>query len=181
MSEAPVLHLVVCAAPPAQRIGDLVELLAADGWRVCLIATPTAASWLDRDALAAQTGHQVRVDWRRPGDPEPHPPAHAAAVVPATFNTLNKWAAGASDTLALGVLNELLGTGLPIHVFPRVNAALAAHPVYRPNLRLLREAGVVVHDGDVLRAPDEMTPSRWAAVVDALREARPTGENSDAR
>ncbi|MFI7073416.1 flavoprotein [Micromonospora sediminicola] len=173
MSEAPVLYLIVCAAPPAQRIGELAELLAADGWRVCLIATPIAATWLDRDELAARTGHPVRAEWRRPGDPEPHPPADAVAVVPATFNTLNKWAVGASDTLALGVLNEMLGAGLPIHVFPRVNAALSAHPAYRPNLRRLREAGVVVHDGDVLRSPDEMTPSRWAAVVDALRAARP--------
>ncbi|WP_254910035.1 hypothetical protein [Micromonospora sp. NBS 11-29] len=78
MSEAPVLHLVVCAAPPAQRIGELADLLAADGWRVCLIATPVAGSWLDRDALAEQTGHQVRVEWRRPGDPSrtrrPTPP-----------------------------------------------------------------------------------------------------------
>ncbi|MFG1673067.1 flavoprotein [Micromonospora sp. NPDC049282] len=181
MSEAPVLHLIVCAAPPAQRIGELAELLTDDGWRVCLIATPTAATWLDRDALAARTGHPVRVQWRRPGDPEPHPPADAAAVVPATFNTLNKWAAGASDTLALGVLNELLGAGLPIHVFPRVNAALSAHPAYAPNLRRLREAGVVVHGGDVLRAPDEMTPSRWAVVVDALRSARRPTRDPDER
>ncbi|WP_254910034.1 flavoprotein [Micromonospora sp. NBS 11-29] len=101
--------------------------------------------------------------------------------MPATFNTLNKWAAGASDTLALGILNELLGTGLPIHVFPRVNAALSAHPVYQPNLRRLREAGVVVHGGDVLRAPDEMTPSRWAVVVDALRAARPARTHLDER
>ncbi|MET7832058.1 flavoprotein [Micromonospora sediminicola] len=175
MSEAPVLYLIVCAAPPAQRIGELAELLAADGWRVCLIATPIAATWLDRDELAAQTGHPVRAEWRRPGDPEPHPPADAVAVVPATFNTLNKWAVGASDTLALGVLNETLGAGLPIHAFPRVNAALAAHPAYLPNLRRLREAGVVVHDGDVLRSPDEMPPSRWAAVVDAIRQARSRG------
>ncbi|WP_349881283.1 hypothetical protein ABIH81_02410 [Micromonospora sp. HUAS YX12] len=53
-----------------------------------------------------------------------------------------------------------------------MKATLAAHPAYGPNLRRLREAGVVVHDGGVLRAPDEMTSSRWAAVVDALRVAR---------
>ncbi|MFG2065750.1 flavoprotein [Micromonospora tulbaghiae] len=172
MSEAPVLYLVVCAAPPAQRIGELADLLMADGWRTCVIATPIAASWLDCDVLAEQTGYPVRAQWRRPGDPEPHPPADCAAVVPATFNTLNKWATGASDTLALGIINELLGTGVPMHVFPRVKATLAAHPAYGPNLRRLREAGVVIHDGDVLRDPDEMTSSGWAAVVDALRPAR---------
>ncbi|WP_172898345.1 hypothetical protein [Micromonospora rifamycinica] len=45
-----MLHLVVCAAPPVDRIGELVGLLMADGWSVCLIATPVAASWLDRAA-----------------------------------------------------------------------------------------------------------------------------------
>ncbi|SCE69613.1 hypothetical protein GA0070216_101417 [Micromonospora matsumotoense] len=48
MSDRGVLHLVVCAAPPVDRIGELVDLLMADGWTVCLIATPVAASWLDR-------------------------------------------------------------------------------------------------------------------------------------
>jgi flavoprotein len=34
-------------------------------------------------------------------------------VAPATFNTINKWAQGISDTLALGLLNEATGLGLP--------------------------------------------------------------------
>jgi hypothetical protein len=36
----------------------------------------------------------------------PLPPADAIAVAPATYNTINKWAAGISDTLALGILCE---------------------------------------------------------------------------
>lgn len=60
MSDRGVLHLVVCAAPPVDRIGELVDLLMADGWTVCLIATPVAASWLDRSALQEQTGYPVR-------------------------------------------------------------------------------------------------------------------------
>ena len=114
----------------------------ADGWTVCIIATPTAASWLDRSALQEQTGYPVRVEWRMPGDPEPHPPADVLLVVPVTFNTVNKWAVGASDTLALGILNEALGTGLPIHAFPRVKATLAAHPAYAGHLAVARGAGV---------------------------------------
>lgn len=37
------------------------------------------------------------------------PLATAIAVVPATFNTINKWVAGISDTFALGILNEAIG------------------------------------------------------------------------
>jgi phosphopantothenoylcysteine decarboxylase len=176
MTEQPVLHLVVCAAPPAERIGELVELLMADGWTVCVIATPTAATWLDRAALEEQTGYLVRVEWRMPGDPEPHPAANVVLAVPVTFNTVNKWATGASDTLALGILNEALGAGLPINAFPRVSPALAAHPAYAAHVRLLEGAGVVFDDGSFLHPGHDMATNRWAVVVDTLRRARrPSG------
>ncbi|WBB77256.1 flavoprotein [Micromonospora sp. WMMD882] len=161
MTSQPVLHLVVSAAGPAQHVDDLVRLLMADGWTVCLILTPTAATWLDRDALAARTGHPVRVEPRRPGDPEPHPEPDAVAVAPATFNVVNKWATGVNDSVALGQLNEAIGTGVPAHAFPRVGD-LGKHPAYAGHLRLLRDAGVLVTDlPDVARAG-------WQPVVDAL-------------
>ena len=142
MTRRGVLALIVCAAPPVLRISELIDLLQNDGWTVCVTATPTAATWIDREALARQTGYPVRVDWRMPGDPEPHPPAIAVAVVPATFNVINKWAQGINDTLALGILNETLGAGVPVYAFPNVKAQLAAHPTYDRHLRLLRNAGV---------------------------------------
>jgi phosphopantothenoylcysteine synthetase/decarboxylase len=64
------------------------------------------------------------------------------AVAPATFNTVNKWAAGISDTLALGTLNEAYGLGVPIAVLPCVSDALAAHPAYRGSVERLRGMGV---------------------------------------
>lgn len=144
MTRRGVLSLVACAAPPVLRIAELIELLQEDGWTVCLTATPTAATWIDRDALARQTGYPVRVGWRMPGDPEPHPPASGVAVVPATFNVINKWAQGVNDTLALGILNEALGAGIPVYAFPNVKAQLASHPSYDLHLRLLQAAGVIV-------------------------------------
>ncbi|WDZ87077.1 flavoprotein [Micromonospora cathayae] len=166
MTSQPVLYLVVSAAGPAQHIDDLVGLLIADGWTVCLILTPTAATWLDRAALAERTGHPVRVEWRLPGDPEPHPEADAVAVVPATFNVINKWATGVNDTLALGILNEALGAGVPVHAFPRVGD-LGNHPAYPGHLRLLRDAGVQVTD-----LPD-IRRDGWQPVVDTLRPTKP--------
>jgi hypothetical protein len=47
--------VVVSAAPPVLWIEELVVALNASGWSVCVIATPTAASWIDLDALATAT------------------------------------------------------------------------------------------------------------------------------
>ncbi|MEU4712191.1 flavoprotein [Micromonospora purpureochromogenes] len=161
MTQRGVLSLVACAAPPVLHIGELVELLQEDGWTVCLTATPTAATWIDRKALARQTGYPVRVEWRMPGEPEPHPPATAVAVVPATFNVINKWALGINDTLALGILNETLGAAIPIYAFPNVKAQLAAHPSYDQHVRLLREAGVTM--------TPLATELKWRMIADRLR------------
>ncbi|WP_433537201.1 flavoprotein [Micromonospora sp. CA-249363] len=170
MTERQVLYLVVCAAGPAEHIDELVDLLIADGWRVCLIVSPTAATWLDRAALQDKTDHFVRVEWRMPGDPEPHPPADVVVAAPVTFNTVTKWALGINDTLVLGVLNESLGAGLPILAFPHVKAELAAHPAYASHVAVLQGAGVAVADG---RALDPVYgPSRWDAVIEAVRSAR---------
>ncbi|KAB1949741.1 flavoprotein [Micromonospora sp. ALFpr18c] len=171
MTERPVLYLVVCAAGPAEHIDELVDLLIADGWRVCLIVSPTAAPWLDRAALHDKTGYLVRVEWRMPGDPEPHPPADVVVAAPVTFNTMTKWALGINDTLALGVLNESLGAGLPIVAFPHVKAELAAHPAYAGHVAVLRAAGVVVAEGKVVNpAPGRR---RWDVVNEALRSLHP--------
>ena len=163
MTQRGVLSLVACAAPPVLRIGELIELLQEDDWTVCLTATPTSAAWIDREALERQTGYPVRVEWRLPRDPEPHPPATAVAVVPATFNVINKWAQGVNDTLALGILNEALGADIPVYAFPNVKAQLAAHPSYDQHLRLLQGAGVIVSP-----LPAEL---EWRMVADQLQVA----------
>ncbi|MGH3849900.1 MAG: flavoprotein, partial [Pseudonocardiaceae bacterium] len=82
----PLLYLVVCAAPPARHIDELVELLHHAGWRICVIPTPRAASWVDCQVLAERTGYPIRHDHQLPGDPESLPQASTIAVVPATFN-----------------------------------------------------------------------------------------------
>ncbi|TDC47817.1 flavoprotein [Micromonospora sp. KC207] len=141
MNSRRVLALVVSAAPPVLRISELIDLLMSDGWTVCVTATPTAATWIDRGAVAQQTGYPVRVEWRQPGAPEPHPAADVVVVAPATFNVINKWALGINDNVALGILNQALGTGLPTYAFPNVKPELAAHPAYAASLQRLVDAG----------------------------------------
>jgi len=111
------LYLVVSAAPPVLRIEELVVALTDSGWSVCVIATPTAASWIDLDALAATTGCLTQVHPRQPHEQESLPRADAVLAAPITFNTINKWAAGSSDTLALGLRNELLCTKVPSSLY----------------------------------------------------------------
>jgi phosphopantothenoylcysteine decarboxylase len=175
----PLLYLVVCAAPPARHIDELVELLHQAGWRVCVIPTPHAASWIDCQVLAQRTGYPIRHDHRLPGDPDSLPRADAIAVVPATFNTINKWANGISDTFALGILNEAIGLTFPIVIVPYAKPSLAAHPEFDRNLKKLTKWGVNVLPNEVIRvraeAPDTETEGdkpvlhfSWRPVVEAL-------------
>ncbi|MGW1952714.1 flavoprotein [Streptomyces sp. NPDC001920] len=139
----PFLYVVVCAAGIAADVGTLITAAQQRDWEVGVIATPVATNgFLDTAAVEALTGRPVRSAWRTPADPRPFPPPDAVVVAPATFNTVNKWAAGIADTLALGTLSEAYGLGVPIAALPCVADALAAHPAYQESLIRLRGMGV---------------------------------------
>lgn len=167
-----VLYLVICAAPPCQRIGELIDLLQADEWDVHAIATPTAASWLRLAEIEGQAGRPVLHERRQPDEPSRLPQAHAIAVVPATFNTINAWATGINDTLALGILNEALTSEIPIFASVYAKPSLVSHPAFVGHLRLLRDAGVRFTDVGVMSPPNPGEQFRWKPVVDLLRAGR---------
>ena len=114
----PVLYVVGCGGRPAGHLPAFVRFAQGQGWDVCVIATPDGAKFLDAPDLAGLTGHPVRVRYKRPEEPDVLPPPDAFVIAPATFNTINKLAHGISDTLALGLLNEAIGLGLPIIAVP---------------------------------------------------------------
>ncbi|MBT3072827.1 MULTISPECIES: flavoprotein [Streptomyces] len=143
-ADKPFLYVVVCAAGIAGDVDRLISAAQETGWEVGVVATPQGLGFIDAAAVEAQTGYPVRSAWRAPAAPRPLPPPDAVAVVPATFNTINKWAAGISDTLALGILCESYGLGVPTAVLPYVNAAQAAHPAYAESLQRLRDMGVLI-------------------------------------
>ncbi|WP_327136529.1 flavoprotein [Streptomyces sp. NBC_01340] len=166
----PFLYVVVCAAGVARDVSKLITAAQERSWEVGVIATPQGLGFFDASAVETQTGRPIRSAWRAPGDPRPFPAPDAVAVAPATFNTVNKWAAGISDTLALGTLNEAYGLGVPIALLPCVSDALAAHPAYRESVERLRGMGVGFGDRysgepgeDGLRAEFP-----WGAVLDLL-------------
>ncbi|MFE7524409.1 flavoprotein [Kitasatospora sp. NPDC057542] len=165
MSEArkPVLYVVVCAAGVAGGVGELIAAAQAQGWDVGVVATPNAMALIDADAISAQTGYPIRSAWRKPGEPRPLPDPDAVVVSPATFNTINKWALGISDTLALGILCESYGWGVPVAVQPCLSAAQAAHPAYEESLAKLRRMGVRIADF----APGSYS---WTRALELLRD-----------
>ncbi|MDX3733448.1 flavoprotein [Streptomyces caniscabiei] len=173
--ERPFLYVVVCAAGVAAEVSKLITAAQERDWEVGVIATPVAmGGFFDSAAVETLTGRPIRSAWRRPGDARPFPPPDAVVVAPATFNTVNKWAAGLADTLAVGTLCEASGLGVPIAVLPCVADALAAHPAYRASLARLR--GMGVRFGDPYAGGPEEGGERaefcWERALDLLE----TGE-----
>lgn len=170
-----VLYVISCATPAARDVGKLVTLAQERGWRVCVIATPSALAFLDKVALEEQTGFVVRHRYKTPGTPDVLPPPDAMLAGGASFNTLNKWALGIADTLALGLLTEGLGLGIPIAALPFVNAAQAAHPAFDRHVETLRAAGVTVLLGPGGYEPcppgqgsQHLPEYPWQAALDAV-------------
>src|SRR2546422_414111 len=96
--------------------------------------------FIDAARLAELTGQPVRSAFRMPGEPDELPGADVVVVAPATFNTINKWAAGFADTFAVGLLCELMGLGVPIVAAPLLKDALARHPAFGRSVETLRGA-----------------------------------------
>ena len=133
------------------------------------------------EGLERLTGHPVRSEYKDPGEPDVLPPPDAVIVAPATVNTINKWAAGICDTLALGILVEAIGKGLPLVALPFSNYAHAAHPAFIENVGKLRSWGVTVLFGpDVYPMHDPGTGSNylhlfpWAKTL-SMRSSRAGG------
>jgi phosphopantothenoylcysteine synthetase/decarboxylase len=161
-----VLYVVVCAAPPASEVHELVKLAQAAGWEVCVIATPEAMHWIDPAMLAELTGYDVRSEYRAAGEAKSLPDADAIAVAPATFNTVNKFRAGIADNMAVGVLCECLRAGVPIVLAPNVKAVLAEHPAFPASLRELASWGV--HVLEQAPQPRGVRMAPWEAILEAV-------------
>lgn len=164
-----ILYLVTCAARSAEpmNIEDFIELAQAALWDVYVIATPQATKFINISVLENFTGHPVRSEYRHPEKTNSLPVADAIIVAPTTFNTINKWVSGITDTLALGVLCEYMGLGTPIVTIPCVpQESLARHPAFKKNLALLKEYGVIV-----LYEPEKYPPMNnvpWEVALHTL-------------
>jgi hypothetical protein len=102
-------------------------------------------------------------------------------VCPATFNTLNKWALGISDTLVLGLLTEAIGLDMPLVAGPSLNNAQERHPSFRRSVAALREMGVRVLYGPGVYEPGSPgTGGRaynWNMPLEVLRDMLPNRDH----
>jgi phosphopantothenoylcysteine synthetase/decarboxylase len=139
-----VLYILSCGSPVAHRVPELVRLAQSAHWNVCVLTTPHGRNFLDGSSLESLTGYPVRSTYKHPNDPDLLPQADALIAFPATFNTLNKWALGITDTLAVGLLCEYTGLKKPIVAVPVTGEGLGNHPALVRSVRLLRRYGITV-------------------------------------
>lgn len=170
---AEYLALVACGAPLAVRVPEVAAWAARAGWQVRVVATRSALNWLDGAEVERVTGSPALVEQRRPDQPKRFPTPARVVVCPATFNSVNKLAAGIMDDYAAGVLCEALGAGTPMTVLPMVSDRLWGHPAWSRNLDALAAAGVTfvdVRTGQV-GAPAPVEPASGPAIAAAFDPA----------
>lgn len=137
-----ILYVIACAAPPAAHLHEFVEVALAERWDVYVIATPDATKFINVPTLTQLTGHKVTSKYRSPKQRKVLPDPECVVVLPATFNTINKWAFGIADTLAVSILCEQLGRGTTIVAAPYLKDDLAKHPAFVENVKVLGNYGV---------------------------------------
>ncbi|WP_280222058.1 flavoprotein [Nocardia neocaledoniensis] len=162
-----VLYAIVTGAPPAETVSERVGLAQAEGWDVCVVASPNGVRFLDTDTLAAQTGHPVRWEFKQPGTEDLLPPADAIIAAPLTTNSMAKWSAGIGDTLPLALLVEAVGEGLPVVAIPHAKQEQMNFPAVHQAHERLAGWGVrflrVAEDSDT-------GPIPWVRALNVLRE-----------
>ncbi|MBA2391458.1 MAG: flavoprotein [Ktedonobacteraceae bacterium] len=168
-----VLYIIVCGTEYATRVHNFVGKAQQAGWEVCVVLTPMATRFVDVAQLAQLTKHPVRSEYKRPEDPDVLPRADALLVFGATFNTINKWALGISDNLALGLLCEYTGLKKPILAIPvvRQGGGLDTHPAFSQSLHTLRRYGIsVFYEPEVYpprnEVPDEIILGKLQRVME---------------
>lgn len=172
------LYLVSCATSSTPLIYDLLAAAQTAGWDVHVILTPGARRFVAVRRLRRSSGHAVWSDFQRPGKPDIWPPADAVIAFPVSFNTLNKWALGISDTFALSWLNQYTGQRKPIVAVPcfRTGSGLDTHPALPRSLRLLRRSGVqVIYEPERYPPKNQVPAGEILAALDSLLARREQG------
>jgi len=142
-----VLYLISCGSSSAlEMVEPAVLACQAAGWDVCVFTTPMGKQFLNVPRLAQLTGHPVRSEYKQWDMPDVLPRADALIVYPASFRTINAWAAGNSDTAAVGILCEYLGLRMPIVAVPclRTGSGLDTHPAFLESVKKLNAWGARV-------------------------------------
>lgn len=157
-----VTFLIVSAGGPLRYVLRRLAAELATGRRVHVVATPRAAAWLDHYELGPVvedlTGWPIRSRLDPPTVPTFQPPGSSVVASPCTLNTLTKWAAGHSDNLAISLLCEAVGRGVPTRAEVSLSGPYAAHPGGHDALDRLASLGVELYRAHGTTEPDHLPP-----------------------
>lgn len=138
--------MIVSAAGVAVKTLLRLQLELDTGRQVGVVATPKAAAWLDHyevgPVIEQMTGMPVRSQMPMPTTPTFAPQGSRLLVSPCSLNTLTKWSAAHCDNLALSLLCEAVGSGVPVRAELSLSASYAALPAATEALERLTALGV---------------------------------------
>src|SRR5215216_6160421 len=163
-----VVYLLLSGTTTAARCPELLRGLLELGFStVIAIPTPNASRVLAPRDLADVEGARV-VESYFDLAIRPRPPRGVVLFAPCSFNSLNKFAHGIADNLALSVAAEAIGRRTPVIVGPSLNQPLLDHPQAQASLRTLPGWGVTI-----VPPVDEGEGPRLAHTPDLLAAVSP--------
>jgi hypothetical protein len=169
-----VTFMIVCAGGPMTMTLVRLQIELETGRQVSVIATPQAAAWFEHyeigPTIEKMTGWRVRSELPPPTEPTFDPPGSSVLVSPCTLNTLTKWAAAHSDNLAVSLLCEAIGRGVPTRAEVSLSPPYASLPAARDALTRLSALGVDLRRAHRTAEPSFLpaVPSDVAARLEAL-------------
>ncbi|WP_084556702.1 flavoprotein [Hamadaea tsunoensis] len=144
------LQIVVCGAAPAADATKLLRLAQERNWSAAVTATPASLDFFDLALAEEISGRPVKTSYQATiSNSRATAAADALIIAPATFNTINKIAAGIADNYALASAAELIGRGVPTVIVPFVNSALARRPPFGNSIAALQAEGIRVLTGPI--------------------------------
>lgn len=165
-----VTFMIVCAGGPVVQVLRRLQVELDSGRRVAVVATPQAAIWLDHyeagPTIESMTGWPVRSRMPMPTSPTFDPPGSSVLVSPCTLNTLTKWAGANSDNLAVSLLCEAIGRGVPTRAEISLSGPYASLPAAGRAIAHLSELGV-----ELFRAHGTTEPAEVPALPEAIAAA----------
>jgi phosphopantothenoylcysteine decarboxylase/phosphopantothenate--cysteine ligase len=145
MSERPTVVLGVTGSIAAYKAAIVARRLLERGVRVVPVMTRAAEEFVGRATFSGLTGEPVLVDAFEPGrggelHVELGARADAIAVVPATADTIARFASGRAEDLLSATY---LCADAPVVIAPAMHPRMWSHPAVARNLELLERDGRV--------------------------------------
>jgi len=141
--EAKKILIAVSGGIAAYKVPEIIREFRKKGADVFVVMTESAKKFVTPFVLEVLSGHSVFIDMFESGEVIKHIDlarmVDVVVVVPATANTIGKYANGIADNLLLTVL---LATKAPVVLCPAMNTNMWENELVQGNLRKLKAIGV---------------------------------------